>query len=252
MKKVFTDAQVIKAMILLVVVLLLAIPLLLSLTLPRRMDKAEESTETTTTTLTTTEITTTTIQETTMTTTTVVTTTSLILTIDENVKEPDYVLFDWSNRTVHTKDCSCIDPDQCQKMYGYEKGFFISEGRPCSKCKPIVTIGRVFIPDESYLELAADTTITYYGDYDYSPVYGASGRELITYFSAASDSIPLGSYVYVKSADGTIDACYRIDDTGPGYGRIDLYYETYDMVQPKLRSDGTMPCQVWIIRDPDD
>lgn len=245
------EEKIVKVLIITLVVLMIALPLILD-TANRHKKLSETSvSETTTATTITTTCETTTTEVTTTTETTTTTTTTMYITVSEELVMPDYVLFDWETRTVHTKDCSCIDPDQCQKMYGYEKGFFISEGRPCSKCNPIVTIGRVFIPDESYLELADDTTITYYGDYDYSPVYGASGRELITYFSAASDSIPLGSYVYVKSADGTIDACYRIDDTGPGYGRIDLYYETYDMVQPKLRSDGTMPCQVWIIRDPD-
>ena len=213
-------------------------------------EEAKESATTTTTTLeTTTDITTTEVTTTTEAVTTTTTTTAIIL--ESNLKEPDYVVFDWSNRTVHTKDCGHINKDMCQKIYGYET-FFIDEGRPCSHCNPIVTIGHVYIPDESYLQLDCTTSVaTYYGNYDYSPVKGASGRELISYFSAASDTIPLGTYVYVKSDNGVIDSCYRIDDTGPGYGLIDLYYSSYDLVQDSFKIDGKIPCKVWIIKDPE-
>jgi len=218
----------------------------------KRGSQAEVTTTTCMTETTTETTTTTTITTTTDMTETTTTTTMYILTLDENFQEPDYVLFDWSDRTVHTKDCTCnINEETTQKIYGYDGLFFIDEGRPCSVCKPIVTIGHMYIPDDSYLQLDTTTyNVTYYGNYNYAPVYGASGRELITYFSAASDTIPLGTYVYVKSDDGTIDSCYRIDDTGPGYGTIDLYYNKYDLVQPKFRQDGRMSCKVWIIRDP--
>lgn len=216
-------------------------------------DSQEEATkESTTTTATTTmtETTTDTTTEATTTTTEAVTTATAIV-LDSNFKEPDYVLFDWESRTVHDKNCQYINMEAAQKIYGYENGFFIDEGRPCSKCNPIVTIGHVYIPDESYLELTDLNEITYYGDYDYRPVKGASGRELITHFSAASSVIPLGTYVYVKSDNGVIDACYRIDDTGCDHNVIDLYYETYDLVQPELKKDGRISAKVWIIKDPE-
>ena len=219
-------------------------------------DSREETTkESTTTTVTTTmtETTDTTTEVTTMTESvvTTTTTTATAIVLNSNFKEPDYVLFDWESRTVHDKNCPYINMEAAQKIYGYENGFFIDEGRPCNKCNPIVTIGHVYIPDESYLELTDLNEITYYGDYDYRPVKGASGRELITHFSAASSVIPLGTYVYVKSDNGVIDACYRIDDTGCDHNVIDLYYETYDLVQPELRKDGRISAKVWIIKDPE-
>ena len=219
----------------------------------RQKEVTEESATTTMMTeMTTTDITTTTeVTTTTESVTTTTTTTAYTITLDPNFKEPDYVLFDWESRTVHDKNCPYINMEAAQKIYGYEKGFFIDEGRPCSKCKPIVTIGHIYIPDDSYLELTNLNEITYYGDYNYRPVKGASGRELISYFSAASSVIPLGTYVYVKSDNGVIDACYRIDDTGCDYNVIDLYYETYDLVQPKLKEDGRIPAKVWIIKDPE-
>lgn len=218
-------------------------------------DRKEATKESTTTTVTTTMTETTTDTTTEVTTTTeavtTTTTTTTAIVLNSNFKEPDYVLFDWESRTVHDKNCPYINMEAAQKIYGYENGFFIDEGRPCNKCNPIVTIGHVYIPDESYLELTDLNEITYYGDYDYRPVKGASGRELITHFSAASSVIPLGTYVYVRSDNGVIDACYRIDDTGCDHNVIDLYYETYDLVQPELKKDGRISTKVWIIKDPE-
>ncbi|MEE3397868.1 MAG: hypothetical protein VZR64_00265 [Eubacterium sp.] len=235
------------------VILFLVIFFTLNLDDQEETTKESTTTSTTATTMTetTTDITTT---EVTTTTTEAVTTTTTMTTaivLDSNFKEPDYVLFDWESRTVHDKNCPYINMEAAQKIYGYENGFFIDEGRPCSKCNPIVTIGHVYIPDESYLELTDLNEITYYGDYDYRPVKGASGRELITHFSAASSVIPLGTYVYVRSDNGVIDACYRIDDTGCDHNVIDLYYETYDLVQPELKRDGRISANIWIIKDPE-
>lgn len=234
------------------IIVFLVVFTILNLKGNRKETTKENTTTTATTTMT--ETTTDTTTEVTTTTESVVTTTTTTTTaivLNSNFKEPDYVLFDWESRTVHDKNCPCINMEAAQKIYGYENGFFIDEGRPCNKCNPIVTIGHVYIPDESYLELTDLNEITYYGDYDYRPVKGASGRELITHFSAASSVIPLGTYVYVKSDNGVIDACYRIDDTGCDHNVIDLYYETYDLVQPELRKDGRISAKVWIIKDPE-
>ena len=58
--------------------------------------------------------------------------------------------------------------------------------------------------------------------YTDNPVkYGASGRELISGYSCATNSLPLGTIIYI---DGLGE--FRVDDRGTT--GIDIYYDTHE------------------------
>ena len=156
---------------------------------------------------------------------------------------------------VHTHDCIYADPS-C--MEGIE-GDYIDEARPCSICNPDITIGTLYESSvntsisnntsSSSNNLARNwsvTEMTYYsGSYG---CYGASGRTLINNYSVACNSIPLGTTVYIKSSDGSIDGYYRVDDTGSMGGNvIDIFYSDYSNTPSSFRNLGRVSCEVWIV-----
>lgn len=57
--------------------------------------------------------------------------------------------------------------------------------------------------------------------YTDNPVkYGASGRELISGYSVATNSLPMGTIIYIDGKE------YRVDDRGTT--GIDIYYDTHE------------------------
>lgn len=156
---------------------------------------------------------------------------------------------------VHTHDCIYADPS-CMEVI---EGNYIDEARPCSICNPDITIGTLYESSvntsisnntsSSSNNLARNwsvTEMTYYsGSYG---CYGASGRTLINNYSVACNSIPLGTTVYIKSSDGSIDGYYRVDDTGSMGGNvIDIFYSDYSNTPSSFRNLGRVSCEVWIV-----
>lgn len=156
---------------------------------------------------------------------------------------------------VHTHDCIYADPS-CMEVI---EGDYIDEARPCSICNPDITIGTLYESSvntsisnntsSSSNNLARNwsvTEMTYYsGSYG---CYGASGRTLINNYSVACNSIPLGTTVYIKSSDGSIDGYYRVDDTGSMGGNvIDIFYSEYSNTPSSFRNLGRVSCEVWIV-----
>lgn len=156
---------------------------------------------------------------------------------------------------VHTHDCIYADPSCMEAI----KGDYIDEARPCSICNPDITIGTLYEPpvntsiSNNTSSLSSNlvrnwsvTEMTYYsGSYG---CYGASGRTLINNYSAACNSIPLGTTVYIKSSDGSIDGYYRVDDTGSMSGNvIDIFYSDYSNTPSSFRNLGRVSCEVWIV-----
>lgn len=204
-------------------------------------------------TITTTETTTTVVMTTTSTdSTTVETTTSTT----EAVVEDCYYFYQDSMR-VHTADCQYADPSCMEAIYGD----YIDTARKCQVCNPDITIGEEYIPpkQEAVQQVASSSDnnssgsrnytvseMTYYsGGYG---CYGASGRTLINNYSVACNSIPLGTIVYIKSSDGSIDGTYRVDDTGAMGGHvIDIFYSNYSNVPSSFRNLGRVSCEVWIV-----
>ena len=222
----------------------------------------------TTTTIATTAITTTIATTTTMatTTTTITTTTEETLPIivtetecDNEDTESNTYLFYRESMRVHRLDCIYAD-SSCMELI---EGDYIDEARPCQECNPDINIGTIYEPpyepvinenEEDYVYEGPDgfernwsvSEMTYYsGSYG---CYGASGRTLIDNYSVACNSIPLGTIVYIKSSDGSVDGYYRVDDTG-GMGDhvIDIFYSDYSNTPSSFRQLGRVSCEVWIV-----
>ena len=156
---------------------------------------------------------------------------------------------------VHTHDCIYTDPSCMEAI----EGNYIDEARPCSICNPNITIGTLYEPpvntsinnntsssSSNLIRNWSVTEMTYYsGSYG---CYGASGRTLINNYSVACNSIPLGTTVYIKSSDGSIDGYYRVDDTGSMGGNvIDIFYSDYSNTPSSFRNLGRVSCEVWIV-----
>lgn len=216
-----------------------------------------ENIVTMTTTTNTTSMTTTTIE----TTTTAVTSTSEILqtiiTECDQIENDTYLFYRESMR-VHRSDCIYADSNCMDIIYGD----YIDEARPCLVCNPDINIGTIYEPpyepvvnEEDDIYEGSDnglernwsvSEMTYYsGSYG---CYGASGRTLINNYSVACNSIPLGTTVYIKSSDGSVDGYYRVDDTGEmGDHVIDIFYSDYSNTPSSFRLLGRVSCEVWIV-----
>lgn len=159
---------------------------------------------------------------------------------------------------VHRSDCIYADSN-CMDIID---GDYIDEARPCLVCNPDINIGTIYEPpyepvinEEDDIYEGPDnglernwsvSEMTYYsGSYG---CYGASGRTLINNYSVACNSIPLGTTVYIKSSDGSVDGYYRVDDTG-GMGDhvIDIFYSDYSNTPSSFRQLGRVSCEVWIV-----
>lgn len=173
------------------------------------------------------------------------------------VNDNTYYFYKESMR-VHTSDCIYAD-SSCMDIID---GDYIEEARPCLVCNPDINIGTIYEPSyESVINEANNiyegpdnglernwsiSEMTYYsGSYG---CYGASGRTLINNYSVACNSIPLGTTVYIKSSDGSVDGYYRVDDTG-GMGDhvIDIFYSDYSNTPSSFRQSGRVSCEVWIV-----
>lgn len=179
-----------------------------------------------------------------------------IKAVEDLVNEytPTSYLFYEDSMRVHTLDCIYADTS-CMKEI---TGEYIDYARPCSVCNPDIEIGTLYEPEpvieENYQEssegnLERNWTVsemTYYsGSYG---CYGASGRTLINNYSVACNSIPLGTIVYIKSSDGSIDGYYRVDDTGEmGNHIIDIFYSDYSNTPSSFRQLGRVSCEVYIV-----
>lgn len=197
--------------------------------------------------------TTTNVVTTTSTDSTTVETTLPTTTTTESVVEDCYYFYQDSMR-VHTADCQYADPSCMEAIYGD----YIDTARRCQVCNPDITIGEEYTPPKqevSVQQVSSDNSgnrnytvseMTYYsGGYG---CYGASGRTLINNYSVACNSIPLGTIVYIKSSDGSIDGTYRVDDTGAMGGHvIDIFYSNYSNVPSSFRNLGRVSCEVWIV-----
>lgn len=231
----------------------------------------EETTTATVTTDVTTAKETTTTTVTTDVTTTKETTTTVISTVTEEILDEYYYdenqndtieftvttndnntyYFYRESMRVHRPDCVYTD-SSCMELI---EGDYIDEARPCQVCNPNITIGTLYeedtndIYEEQNNKLQRNWSVsemTYYsGPYG---CYGASGRTLINNYSVACNSIPLGTIVYIKSSDGSVDGYYRVDDTGGmGNNVIDIFYSDYSYTPSSFRQLGRVPCQVWIV-----
>lgn len=202
----------------------------------------------TTYTTTTTETTTTVVTTTTSTDSTTVETTVPTTTTTEAVVEDCYYFYQDSMR-VHTADCQYADPSCMEAIYGD----YIDTARKCQVCNPDITIGEEYIPPKQEVSSSNNgnknytvSEMTYYsGGYG---CYGASGRTLVNNYSVACNSIPLGTIVYIKSSDGSINGTYRVDDTGAmGSHVIDIFYSSHSNVPSSFRNLGRVSCEVWIV-----
>lgn len=171
-------------------------------------------------------------------------------TEDEQIKNDTYLFYKKSMR-VHELDCIYAD-SSCMDIIN---GDYIDEARPCLVCNPDINIGTVYEPpceqasEEKNNGLERNWSVsemTYYSS-SYG-CYGASGRTLVNNYSVACNSIPLGTTVYIKSSDGSVDGYYRVDDTG-GMGShvIDIFYSNYSNTPSSFRQSGRVSCEVWIV-----
>lgn len=169
---------------------------------------------------------------------------------DEQIKNDTYLFYKESMR-VHELDCIYAD-SSCMDVIN---GDYIDEARPCLVCNPDINIGTIYEPpyeqvsEEKNNGLERNWSVsemTYYSS-SYG-CYGASGRTLINNYSVACNSIPLGTTVYIKSSDGSVDGYYRVDDTG-GMGShvIDIFYSNYSNAPSSFRQSGRVSCEVWIV-----
>lgn len=181
--------------------------------------------------------------------------TTIVSATEEAYNKYKYYFYRNSMR-VHTHDCVYADPSCMEAI----EGNYIDEARPCSVCNPDINIGTLYEPpvntsisnntsSSSSSNLVRNWTVsemTYYsGSYG---CYGASGRTLINNYSVACNSIPLGTTVYIKSSDGSIDGYYRVDDTGSMGGHvIDIFYSSYSNTPSSFRNLGRVSCEVWIV-----
>lgn len=173
------------------------------------------------------------------------------------VNDITYYFYKESMR-VHMSDCIYAD-SSCMDIID---GDYIEEARPCLVCNPDINIGTIYEPpyesvinEEDNIYEGPDnglernwsiSEMTYYsGSYG---CYGASGRTLINNYSVACNSIPLGTTVYIKSSDGSVDGYYRVDDTGGMEDYvIDIFYSDYSNTPSSFRQLGRVSCEVWII-----
>lgn len=93
---------------------------------------------------------------------------------------------------------------------------------------------------------------TYYMDFTL-PYIGASGRDLISGYSVASNYFPFGSIVYVES-DYFPSGEYRVDDCGGMANNVlDFYYLNYDFgygagqLTPEFKKAGRVNVKVTLI-----
>lgn len=93
---------------------------------------------------------------------------------------------------------------------------------------------------------------TYYMDFTL-PYVGASGRDLISGYSVASNYFPFGSIVYVES-DYFPSGEYRVDDCGGMANNVlDFYYLNYDsgygagQLTPEFKKAGRVNVKVTLI-----
>ena len=213
--------------------------------LDQKIVRYTKTSYTTTTTETTTTVVTTT---TTSTDSTTVETTVPTTTTTEAVVENCYYFYQDSMR-VHTADCKYADSSCMEAIYGD----YIDKARKCQVCNPDIIIGEEYIPPKQEVSSSNNgnrnytvSEMTYYsGSYG---CYGASGRTLVNNYSVACNSIPLGTIVYIKSSDGSINGTYRVDDTGAmGSHVIDIFYSNHSNVPSSFRNLGRVSCEVWIV-----
>lgn len=205
------------------------------------------------------------------------TTSEIVTSISTTIKEDNYIesvvqqkdeqpivnndityYFYKESMRVHRSDCIYADSN-CMEIID---GDYIDEARPCLVCNPDINIGTIYEPpyepvinEEDNIYEGPDnglernwsvSEMTYYSGF--YGCYGASGRTLINNYSVACNSIPLGTTVYIKSSDGSVDGYYRVDDTG-GMGDhvIDIFYSDYSNTPSSFRQLGRVSCEVWIV-----
>ena len=85
-------------------------------------------------------------------------------------------------------------------------------------------------------------------DMGYSaPPNGASGRELITGYSIASNSLAFGTLVRIEG--GGLDGIYRVDDCGGMPNNvIDVYYYDRSSIPQSFKSAGRVNIEVYILQ----
>lgn len=171
--------------------------------------------------------------------------------IDKEESNATYYFYEDSMR-VHCPDCIYCDPACMEPIYDE----YIDYARPCKECNPDITIGTLYEEEEPeyYYEESEEyyernwsvSEMTYYsGSWG---CYGAAGTTLINNYSVACNSIPLGTTVYIKSSDGSVDGYYRVDDTGGMGGHvIDIFYSDYSYTPSSFRQAGRVSCEVWIV-----
>jgi hypothetical protein len=238
-----------RGVVLLLTLLIITVALVINLygdtgnTLPDIILTTEETTTTTTSTTEETTTTSTTESETTTITTTTIT---KITTIDET-KEPDYIWFDTEKMMAHNNyNCPLLDKNNAEKIYYYMGLKYVKEGCACPECGQDITVGQEYkcaetlVPEIEYM--------TYYGGKKHAE-YGSSGRQLIGCYSVASNIIPEGTYVRIKSENGSINGLFRVDDCGCANNVIDIYFHDYVWVPEPFKTNGKVKCKVWIIEE---
>lgn len=106
------------------------------------------------------------------------------------------------------------------------------------------------------------TTITYYKEplygnwdgvwycgrdmgYTYNP-YGASGNQLISGYSVASDTLPFGTIIYIES--DYMCGTFRVDDCGVGQSNvIDFYFYDRSEIPTGFLNAGRIPLTITLI-----
>ena len=85
-------------------------------------------------------------------------------------------------------------------------------------------------------------------DMGYSaPPNGASGRELITGYSIASNSLAFGTMVRIEG--GGLDGIYQVDDCGGMPNNvIDVYYYDRSSIPQSFKSAGRVNIEVYILQ----
>ena len=173
---------------------------------------------------------------------------------NDSIPEQEVYYFYEPSKRVHTAGCIYTDPSVMTKIIDGR----IDTARPCTACNPGIIIDNLYVPEEpveSVPETPSGTLtreyvineMTYYKGSTWT-CCGARGTTLTNNYSCASNYYPFGTILYIKSADGSVDGYYEVEDRGGMSNNVvDIYYNDYSLTPYSFRQWGRVPVEVWVV-----
>lgn len=169
-----------------------------------------------------------------------------------SIPEREVYYFYEPSKRVHTAGCKYTDPSVMSKIIDGR----IDTARPCTVCNPGITIDNLYVPEEESVPATPSGTLTreyvinemtYYKGSTWT-CCGARGTTLTNNYSCASNYYPFGTILYIKSADGSVDGYYEVEDRGGMSNNVvDIYYNDYSLTPYSFRQWGRVPVEVWVV-----